>query len=252
MLCFWGLWYFLNLLPSSVIPLNDFMAEHRVYISMFGFSACLGYLLVLFTSRSGKPSYLIMGVLIFQVAFYTGATLRRNKIWQNEIALWTDSVEKSPSKMRPHINLGAALLRDAYVDRAMYQYLYALALNPRFAAGYNGMGFCLLNKGRLVSAEKNFRMAVSIDPELVDPKTGLGIVYYQQGKCAEALPNFEQVYPERQESADLLRMMATCYAGTGNLAMAREFQERGKKLDPGNRFWEVDLKQLLRQKKGAE
>ncbi len=30
-------------IPSSSLPLLDFMAEHRVYLSLFGFCACLGY-----------------------------------------------------------------------------------------------------------------------------------------------------------------------------------------------------------------
>ncbi len=64
-LFFWGAWFFLNLAPSSLLPLNDFMAEHRTYLSMFGFCACVAYTVTLARSGTRLIPFALSCLLIF-------------------------------------------------------------------------------------------------------------------------------------------------------------------------------------------
>jgi hypothetical protein len=243
MMAFWSVWFFLNLLPSFIFPLNDFMAEHRVYLSMFGFCALYAYLLMLFQER-GKASRLITGALLFQILIFGWIAFQRNRVWSSEISLWRDSVQKSPLKLRPRLNLAGALLRDYWFDEATSQYLYARSLRPDSEGAYNGLGFCYLNKGRLDLAERNFRIALRINPGYVDSQTGLGIVLYQSKNCQQALPLLAGVYPQRQESTDLIRMLSECYIQVGDYNAAMDFLSRGAKLEPQNEYWKTKLERL--------
>ncbi len=251
-LCFWGYWFFLTLLPSSVIPLNDFMAEHRTYLSMLGFCTVLAFPVVAF-HKNGKPSSLIAGALVIQLLFYLGATVQRNQIWHDELTLWGDSVKKSPEKPRPRLNYAGALLRSYAADEALQQYYIARSLSPRLPAVYSGLGSCFLTKGQIEEAETNFKKALELDPGLADAQAGLGIVFYLKQRFAEALPYFETVYPQRRESIDLIRMMAESYLQTQQYEKAMNLLQKGSEMEPANPYWnmKLDVVERLSKEKGG-
>jgi tetratricopeptide (TPR) repeat protein len=155
-------------------------------------------------------------------------------------------VEKSPKKIRPRLNLGAALIRKLAFDDAMRQYATALSLDPNVPGAHNGLGFCQLNKGNLQEAERRFQRALQIDPNFTDSKTGLGVVLYHQGKFGDALSYFNQVYEKRRESTDLMRLIADSYLRIGQPDLAMEFIRRGMELSPEDPVWQEMLKEARR------
>jgi Flp pilus assembly protein TadD len=64
------------------------------------------------------------------VATLVAATMRRNAVYSDPIAFWSDAVEKSPWKARPHTNLGQAWFTAGELDRAIEQFRAALRLDP--------------------------------------------------------------------------------------------------------------------------
>jgi Tfp pilus assembly protein PilF len=60
-------------------------------------------------------------------------TYQRNALYRDPVLLWSDTVEKSPQKARPHNNLGHAyLLRDDW-ERAIEEFRIAVQLDPDYA-----------------------------------------------------------------------------------------------------------------------
>ncbi|HSE40483.1 MAG TPA: tetratricopeptide repeat protein, partial [Acidobacteriota bacterium] len=129
-LTFWGLWFFLNLLPSSIIPLHEFMAEHLAYISLFGFCACVSYLLMVVMKPLVKPAPLLWAVVVVICTLSIYGTVQRNKVWKDGISLWTDAAVKSPQRIRPHLNLAEAYIQQKSFDKAINEYSLALSHNP--------------------------------------------------------------------------------------------------------------------------
>ena len=208
-LSFWGFWFFLNLLvSSSLIPLNDFMAEHRSYISTLGICAVAAYPLVAFrnTGRSASIAVALIAVLFF----FTAATLRRNAVWATNVTLWSDAVQKSPKKFRPHVNLGTALLQENGPDHAIVYFLVARSLNPKHPAAYTGLGLADLQRDNTAIAEQNFRIALRLDPNWTDAQAGLGLTLFRTGNCDEALPYLTVVREKRKESIELVQMIRQC------------------------------------------
>ncbi len=226
-LTFWGLWFFLNLLPSSALPLLDFMAEHRAYLSLFGFCACLVSAVLGIRKTVSRPAMAVLAALILLSMI---ATIQRNRVWSNEYTLWYDSARKSPHKIRPHLNLAAAYIQKGAYDLAIQEYILARDLNSTLPHAYSGLGIGYLRKGDLAQAESNFRKALEIYPGLVDAKTGLGVVLYRKGNYEEALSYFTQVFAERQESVQLMQMMIDSFRQTGRIREAEEMQTRLDKL----------------------
>jgi protein O-mannosyl-transferase len=218
-LTFWGIWFFLNLLPSSsFVPLNDFMAEHRTYLALFGFSAVVVYV----ADLASPNSKLIAAALTCLLTFYVAATHQRNIVWQTSLALWHDSVQKSPQKFRPHQNLAFVLFQKGAYDYAIREYLIANSINAGDPRVHTGLGFSYLEKGITNAAETNFHIALKIDPQYIDAKTGLGILRYRRKQYPEALSYFEQVYSARRESVDLVVMMCDSYLRTNHPELAEK------------------------------
>ena len=233
-LSFWGFWFFLNLLASSaIIPLVDFMAEHRAYISLFGFCACLSYVAFRLWAKRVKNERTAVLLVMLLVAFYGIATFQRNRVWQSEVALWYDSVLKSPSKIRPRLNLAGSYFNKRAYDLAIQEYLHVMTLNPSIAECHSGLGISYLRKGNLDSAEEAFQQALVLKPELVDPKTGLGMIRYSHRRWEEALYYFRQVWPYRRESLQLALLMSDTCMRLGYYSEAIPILQQAIALYPG-------------------
>jgi len=231
-LAFWGLWFFLNLLASSAVPLADFSAEHRVYISLFGFCAAGASVAFLVLEKYPKAELWIKTALVLVIAFCVLGTFERNRVWNSELTLWKDAVLKSPRKIRPHLNLAGSFFNLKQYDPAIREYEFVKTLNPANAQIYAGLGICYLRKGDLPAAEAAFHQALFRDPTMIDPKTGLGMIRYSQGKFEEALAYFRQIYPYRRESVQLVDRMSDSCMRTGNYREAIAILERAVTL-PG-------------------
>lgn len=241
---FWIFWYLLNLIPSSAFPLLDFMAEHRSYLSTFGFLAVASYFLCTYGLPKVQPRWFMTAIIGILVAVLALATFERNKVWATEITLWADSVQKSPQKTRPYLNLGAGYMKHLDYDLAIKQFEAARAISPNASQVYSGLGVCYLyGKKDLPTAEKNFKKALELQPYLVDAKTGLGSVYFYEKRYEEALPLLEQIYPQRQESAEVITMLAGCYLRLKKYDQCIEMLKRGIQLAPDNNIWYFPLMQ---------
>jgi hypothetical protein len=108
-----GVLFFLVLLApsSSVVPLRDPVAEHRVYLAGLGLilaaTAAATFALRRFApTRAGGVGVALATVLL---ALAGGATAARNRVWTNSIALYQDAMLTSSGKARVQAILGEAL-----------------------------------------------------------------------------------------------------------------------------------------------
>lgn len=128
-------WVFISLLiESSVIPIQDVIFEHRLYLPMFGFALILVSLSFRFI-KSKKAIYPII-FLICIVLIYAFKSYSRNEIWQTKLSLWTDVVKKSPNKVRPHLNLGNTYFHLKNHQLALRHFNKAIDIDPSNWLGY--------------------------------------------------------------------------------------------------------------------
>ncbi|WP_423722763.1 hypothetical protein [Nitrospira sp. NS4] len=133
-------WFVLQILPTTVIPRNDLLSERNLYLASIGILLAA----VVFASRLAhwldtvleRPRFVEVGAGAIGCAVVLGlcvSTVERNALYRDPVLLWSDSVEKSPQKARPHNNLGHGyLLRDDW-DRAIEEFRIAAQLNPDYA-----------------------------------------------------------------------------------------------------------------------
>ena len=126
------LWFFITLsVESSIIPIDDVIFEHRVYLPSIGFFIFFVFSFLTMFNKIFKMRLTLLCIILIMLL---SATYLRNKMWMDEKSLWHDIAEKSPRKARVWVNLA-----NAYRDQPVKQKIYlekALSLNPFYPLYY--------------------------------------------------------------------------------------------------------------------
>lgn len=104
-LCFF--WFFLSLLPVSnlarQIGIKELVMEHYLYFPSIGFCLALAMGIVMtrekFREKGSRLAKNLVRALFIGILFiYTLLTWQRNPSWKNEKTIWTDAVNKAPTR----------------------------------------------------------------------------------------------------------------------------------------------------------
>jgi Flp pilus assembly protein TadD len=187
-------WFFVAIsVESSVIPIVDVIYEHRVYLPSVGLFAAVatGGMLVArrFTPRPGR---LALGVAATLAAVLAVATLARNRVWRDELTIWSDVVEKSPNKTRPHSNVGVALVAVGREREALEHFLAVVRIDPNHVSGYNNLAVQLSRFGRREEAEQYLEVALALKPDHAETYYNLGRMRLEEKRSAEAAALLER------------------------------------------------------------
>jgi tetratricopeptide (TPR) repeat protein len=118
------LWFLLHLAPTnSILPRLDAANDRQLYLASLGPLALAG--LGLARMPRGRTA-----VLAGLAALLMASTATRNRDYRSEVALWSDTVEKSPASARAWNNLGYAYQLAGRREEARAAYQRALALDP--------------------------------------------------------------------------------------------------------------------------
>ena len=122
------------LLPNTFFPRADIANERQLYWADW---ALLFALAVEMDERlTGRAAVAAALALICTLA---GTTLARNTVYHSEVALWEDSVAKSPNKARAWNNLGFAYQMAGRTQDAVRAYCATIRLNPEHVKAHNNL-----------------------------------------------------------------------------------------------------------------
>ena len=166
--------FIIALAPSSLIPLNVLVNEHRVYVPSSAFALALSYAAVEIGKNGvvwSKITHVLGSVLL---VFYSGATIARNEVWQSEYSLWRDAVDKAPLMARPHFYLAEALYKEKRdIPASIRTYEMGMERDPGFISGWSRLGELNEEAGDWEAAVKSYRRGLARAPEAADLWSGL-------------------------------------------------------------------------------
>ncbi|MFC1837846.1 tetratricopeptide repeat protein [Thermodesulfobacteriota bacterium] len=180
------LWFLGNLvIESSVIGL-EIVFEHRNYMpSMMAVVLILVLFFPIMKQNIVKVVFLCLVVLLFSVW-----TFERNRVWSDRISLWGDCAAKSPSKSRPHNNLGVELKRQGRPHEAIDHFRQAIAIDPQIEESYNNLGNAYMQIGRSEEAVRQYTIALDIAPKNPIIHVNLGNALAKRWQLEEALLHY--------------------------------------------------------------
>ena len=230
-----------NVIESSIIPL-ELIYEHRNFIpSMFFFVPITIVMLRALDYFSYKPSIqcLMAFTFCFLLAAQAHTTFERNKIWKNELLLWTSNTSKAPKTSRVHTNLGNAYADLGMNSEAVKQFQKALELKnikrkENLAKLLHNAGVASRHEGENDFALSYFKRALEINPGRESTLALLCQIYLKTGRLKEANSQLQaRIRDETKlKSAKLLYVYALVMYHRGNIEKALELARRALQKNP--------------------
>lgn len=227
------LWFILTLLPeSSIIPIADPIYEHRLYLPLVGCSIfAVAGLYYLFRNKSFKT---VITILTMIVAVCSILTYERNRVWKNEIVLWSDTISKSPGKVRPYNNRGLAYFDQGEYDKAIADFSRAIELKRDYADGYYNRGLAYHKKAEYNKAIADYTGAIIINPEYLKAYINRGQVYSANRNHENALRDFRRAIEITPLDTAGYFNLAYLYLALGEKKEAIAVYKKILKIEPNN------------------
>jgi protein O-mannosyl-transferase len=220
--------YLLLMAPtSSFMPIRDAVAERRVYLSMLG----LLLIAVDFLSRWKIKRNMLASLCAVVALILAAATYTRAQVWSSELALWQDTVEKTPGNWRPHYQLGEAYYKLGQCNEAVNEFQNAAKLRgPDYGVLVNwALALDCLNQSAAALAK--LHEAATLEPT-AHVYSQIGMLYAKRSQWPEALdalataekldPNFAPTYVYR----------GVVHTATNQLEAAIQDFRRALAIDP--------------------
>ena len=225
---FWLLFSFLWLLPtSSVVPSQDYMFEHRTYLTLLGLGGALSVLLAC-VLMSGWRFVGVAGLLALTLGTLTW---QRIQVWRSEASLWGDAARKAPAKYRPVYNFGVTL-RGSSPDRAEQYLRRAIQLGPAVPLAYRSLAGLKSYQGDLKSAEGLWRVALGIDPDHRETLLALGRLHLEKKEFFEAEGYLQRAVTQQPTDWQARYLLGELYYGFGLTQKALDQAEQGLRFHP--------------------
>lgn len=230
-LALFGLLFLLILLAptSSIIPIDDAMAERRLYLGFPGVAMIAAEFLR--RLRPSLPAIAALGAVLLLLA---GLTWRRAGLYTAAVPMWEDSVAANPRNSRAWFHLGFAYYAEGRCADAARAYEKGAALNPE--PDYTLLvdwATALECEGKLGDAEAKLREAARLERNSHGTAI-LGRVLAKKGDLDRALETLNEAVQIAPNNADALVYRGNVRLLRNEPAEALADYEAALRLQPGD------------------
>lgn len=158
--------WLISLAPSSLVPLNVLVNEHRLYLPSAAFALLMG-LCFQGISAPAREAGWWRSPHTAAVALASALALlaaQRSQVWASEYSLWESAARQGPLMARPQIMLAEAHARDGRPGLAREYMSEGLERDPGYAAGYQFLARLERDAGRLEAARDWLRRGLAANP----------------------------------------------------------------------------------------
>jgi Flp pilus assembly protein TadD len=195
LISFGVLWFFLALaVESSIIPIQDVIFEHRMYLPNLGaatvFAATLSFLAEIFFRQSAGRWFVTVAVLI--ITGLAVATVQRNQLWGSELRLWQDAAAKSPQKARTLNNFAVALEGSGRRADAAQVFSRAIQVDPTYYKAYYNLADLYLVSDQPEKSLPLLQTAIRMKPDFTEAYVKMGAALLRGGDFREVIAFLER------------------------------------------------------------
>ena len=233
-------WFFLVLSPtSSVVPLLDPIAEHRVYLASWGvfLAAAAGGERLGARLRSRWAGWATAGVAAALCAAFGVASWVRAGVWESPLSLWSDVAAKAPLHARAHHGVGYALGTSGDIEGAIREYKLALELARDRYAFYRmplltELGAAYILAHRYQEAASVLEVGVRENPQNASMANNLALARLRLGDLDAAYQHALRATQLDPSRADPYNTLAEIMIRKGQPALGLQYIDTAIRLDP--------------------
>lgn len=225
-------WFFIALSPtSSIVPINDAVFEHRMYLSVASV-ACVfvfsGYWLLRVVRLRFLGPYLLAAVAI---ALGT-LTMLRNEEYRSRVTVWEQSLARMPDSVRARTNTGQALLVDDHFEEALPVLERALELSPYDPFVLQNLAYAYECKGDYVAYARCNEKLRDAYPENAEHCRTFAASLLLFGKWEEAASVYKTAGELKPDAAEPHYGRAAALFALGRDAEAEQEAQAATAIDP--------------------
>lgn len=201
----------------TVFNVGAFLPEQIVH-DRYLYLSLLGFLIVLFTGLhelfekvfTERAERLLLVFAVLACVPLAIQTFQYNRVWANELSLWTHAVKIDPASASNWSALGSELSERDQPDEAIRAYDHSLGIRPAPIA-YIGRAQNLIKKGKVDEGIVDLQAVTAINLENIDIYTlyqayeGLALAYEQKN----ALDKAEAVLTEGRQRLPIYKAALT-------------------------------------------
>ncbi|MDZ7740535.1 MAG: tetratricopeptide repeat protein [Bacteroidota bacterium] len=199
-------WFFITMsVESSILPIRDYMFEHRLYLPMFGLSLSIISAIYLLSKKNYRTFAYIMAPLLIILGYLT---FDRNKDWKTNVTIWEASLRENPNNRRALLYVGRAYADEDWQKGLNYIHR-AIKSDPNYYHGW-------LNRALVLYDNHYFEKAVeSVDKALTLASKPHDFNYFIRGVSYLQLKKYEKALTDlnRYIEADKYNWEAYHYRG---------------------------------------
>jgi len=214
------IWFFIPLIPVThfIVSVNFLAADRYIYFSSLSFCFFLALMFVKIYKFKDKNIYKILSLslAVLLLTVYTVITIKQNKIWTDNLTLWThvynlgEEYKKNPLLL---YNLGHAYFQEGDFSESIKFFEESLKYSKEENCKLRiELGISYLEKENYSKALNNFQIAQEIEPHNFIPHKNMGIVYYHTGEYNKAREEFEKsltLNPAQPDVRDFLDFLSS-------------------------------------------
>jgi protein O-mannosyl-transferase len=196
-------------------------AERYLYFPSIGFSLLAAAALATGLNRERWKAP-VSALLLLVLILFAVQSINQNRVWHDELSLWSDAAGKSPDSDMVHNHLGLALAQTGALDAAIREYQAAIALYPGYATAHVNLGNALADKGSLDAAINEYQRALSIQPDSSTAHCDLGLALVQKGSVDAGIGEYQRALALDRNSVEAHYNLGLALLKKGNLDAAIE------------------------------
>jgi Flp pilus assembly protein TadD len=230
------LWYLGTLLPViGIVQVGgQAMADRYTYVPLLGiFVAVVWEIAAWPLWRRVAFRRAATAAAITILAALGVRTWQQTQVWRDTSTLWRSTLAVNPRAAVAYYGIGGLRAREGRVDEAIRAYRRALKLRPDYVGAHAELGHLFVRRRRLAAAAAHYRKAIAVRPAPAEDLNNLGNVLAQQGNLVAARRHLEEALRLRPGFAEAHNNLGIVLAHQGDLAAAVTEFRTALTLKPG-------------------
>ncbi len=208
------------------------MADRYMYVPMVGLLIAIAWTGRSFCRRRGTPLVGSLAAVAVLAATMAGGV--QTRYWEDDVSLFSRTIEVTENNAIAFSNLGAAYSAREKYERALSAYRHALEAEPDNPTANQNFALAARRSRKYDEAEEHLLKAMRLNPNLPGIHANLAGVYFERGETERALEMFALDLEANPDSFETHRDMGMVYSQLGELERAESHFRKAIELQPGN------------------
>jgi protein O-mannosyl-transferase len=186
-------WYLVTLVPViGLIQVGaQAMADRYSYVPFIGLFVMASWGCGDLANTYPHLRKLLAGAAMLLVVLCAAGTFHQLGYWQDNVTLFTRTIEITEDNWMAHTSLGSAYAKKRMFDMAVREFNQALEINPVNAATHYNLATLLSQKmGRYEESLRHYELAITVNPRMESAHYNLAGTLVNMGRLNEAVTEY--------------------------------------------------------------